>query len=67
MMLNEMCELISKANFLKVRGMPATPLQIFNYSPTGELFKIWEWYEFAVILLLVELSVKTDDMYIGEI
>jgi hypothetical protein len=43
------CEHIAKAGFLKFADtdQPATPEQIFNYSPTGELAEIYTWYQLA--------------------
>lgn len=40
-----MCERI--AFMWGLAGKRVTPLQIFNYSPTGELFMIWEWHDEA--------------------
>lgn len=41
----EKCELISE--YWKWRGFHKTWEEIWNYSPTGELFMIFEWYEEA--------------------
>ena len=43
MTIQQMCERISFMEGLV--GWRRTPLQVFNYSPTGELFMIWEWFE----------------------
>jgi hypothetical protein len=48
MTYKEMCETIAAANILKFQdGTQPTAEQIFNYSPTGELFMIPEWYAIA--------------------
>ena len=45
MTMKEMCEYISKSGLLRHEdGSIPTPIEIFNYSPTGELFMIFEWY-----------------------
>lgn len=45
---NTMCKTIEKAKILqKNNGDYHTADEIFNYSPTGELFMIFEWYEIA--------------------
>jgi hypothetical protein len=41
-----MCELISKY-WAEAKGVNKTPEEIWNYSPTGELYMIHEWYEEA--------------------
>ena len=48
----EMCEEILKADFLTYNNgkKPTTGEEIWNYSPTGELSKVFEWYEIAKIL-----------------
>ena len=45
------CEHIAKAGFVTVDDRPATPEEIFNYSPTGELSQVFFWYRIAVVLL----------------
>jgi hypothetical protein len=40
-----MCELISA--YFASRGIVMSPEQIWNYSPTGELFKVFEWHRMA--------------------
>ena len=51
----EMCELIVKADFLrKEDGTPPTAEEIWNYSPTGELLMVFEWYQTAKRILDVE-------------
>jgi hypothetical protein len=42
--MQEACEHIVKANIFK---RPLSAEQIFNYSPSGELFMIWEWFKIA--------------------
>jgi hypothetical protein len=49
--IKDMCEHIVKAGFLRFHGKAPTAEQIWNYSPTGELYMILEWYEMACILL----------------
>lgn len=41
-----MCELISC--FFRSRGVHKTPEEIFNYSPTGELFELVDWYRMSL-------------------
>jgi len=44
----EMCDVIVTADFLRKKdGRALTSEEIFNYSSTGELFMIFEWYEIA--------------------
>lgn len=46
----EICEFIAEADILRNKaGEPPTAEEIFNYSPTGELFMISVWYEQAKI------------------
>jgi hypothetical protein len=40
-----MCELISQ--FFRSRGIERTPEEIWNYSPTGELSMVFEWFHKA--------------------
>ena len=47
----EMCEFISWSGMFKREGKPLTAEEIFNYSPTGELFMITEWHAQAVEFL----------------
>jgi hypothetical protein len=51
--MKDMCEHIVKANFLFHKGTDNlfSAEEIFNYSPTGELFMVFEWYRYACILL----------------
>ena len=42
----EMCEAISKAD--EIAGGSETPMDIQNYSPTGELFMIPFWFMDAI-------------------
>jgi hypothetical protein len=46
--IKEMCETIEKANLFKE---PKTAKEIFEYSPSGELFEIFGWYAEARIKL----------------
>jgi len=43
----EMCELISKF-LLETKGVEMTWEEIWNYSPTGELFLVYEYYDRAL-------------------
>jgi hypothetical protein len=46
--MQEMCETIERAGFVKKKdGTLLTAREIFEYSPTGELVMIWEWYALA--------------------
>jgi hypothetical protein len=48
----EMCEAIVEAGILRKRdGSAPTWLEVFEYSPTGELFMVFGWYEMAKSLL----------------
>jgi hypothetical protein len=50
--IRQMCEHIEKAEILAFKdGSRPTAKQIFNYSPTGELYKIWDWYDMACFIL----------------
>ena len=44
----EMCEYIAAAKFLSRDEHYLTAEEIFNYSPTGELYMLFEWYGIAV-------------------
>lgn len=58
----EICEHIAKANFLFKEGtdIPLTADEIWNYSPTGELFMLHEWYENACKILNFRLEDETE-------
>lgn len=46
--MRQMCEIIEKSNILVLdNGESPTAVQIFNYSPSGELFEIFSWYALA--------------------
>jgi hypothetical protein len=50
--MQEMCETIVKADFLRRKdGTAPTAREIFDYSPTGELFMVFEWYQTAKLIL----------------
>lgn len=50
--MREMCETIERADFLrKPDGTAPTAREIFDYSPSGELFMVFAWYEQAQGLL----------------
>jgi hypothetical protein len=43
-----MCETIVEADILRSKdGETPTAEDIFNYSPGGELFMVFQWYELA--------------------
>ena len=44
----EMCEYIAAAKFLNRDEHYLTVEEIFNYSPTGGLYILFEWYGIAV-------------------
>lgn len=50
-----MCKLIERANIFKTKK---TAKEIFNYSSTGELFMIHEWYEIAKNKLKKEAKIE---------
>lgn len=52
----DMCELISK--FWASKGIHKTWEEIWNYSPTGELFEVFFWYEEAKEWNLNEKQLK---------
>ena len=44
----DMCKVIVKSGILRKQdGTPPTAEEIWNYSPNGELFMIFEWYAAA--------------------
>jgi hypothetical protein len=47
MTYKEMCETISK-HWAEHHNVIRDAKSIFNYSPTGELFMVHEWYDEAV-------------------
>lgn len=48
----QMCEHIVKADFLRKKdGSRPTADEIWRYSPTGELFMVFAWYEAACKIL----------------
>lgn len=48
-LMSDVCQFVADwDNFLHEPIPPRTADDIFNYSPTGELFKIWEWWETAL-------------------
>lgn len=47
--IEDMCLEIEKGKFLKDKeGKNPTATEIYNYSPTGELFMIFTWYGMAI-------------------
>ncbi|RLI34172.1 hypothetical protein DRO66_09240 [Candidatus Bathyarchaeota archaeon] len=52
MTMKDMCEKIVEADFLTDEvGNKPTAEEIFNYSPTGELSQVFEWYNKACVIL----------------
>lgn len=50
--MQEMCTIIANSKILeKQDGTNPTAEEIFNYSSTGELYMIFEWYELAQMTL----------------
>jgi len=50
--MKDMCETIEKAGILEKKdGTAPTAKEIFEYSSTGELFMIFEWYAIAKKIL----------------
>ncbi len=45
----QMCEVIAE-EFSLTLGRKITPEEVWNCSPTGELFMIYEWYQKALEL-----------------
>lgn len=51
----QMCETIVEAKILEKRdGTSPTAEEIWNYSSTGELYMIFEWYQDAIAKLKYE-------------
>jgi hypothetical protein len=51
MTFKAMCEEIVAADFLRKKdGTAPTAEEIWRYSPTGELYMIFEWYETALVV-----------------
>ena len=54
MTMKEMCEKIVESDILrKPNGEAPTAREIFEYSPSGELFMVFEWYDKAVEVIKV--------------
>jgi hypothetical protein len=50
--MKQMCEHIVKADLLeRPDGTKPTAKEIFNYSSTGELYMVFEWYKMACEVL----------------
>jgi hypothetical protein len=54
MTFKQMCETIVKARRLLDPNDTATAEQIYDYSPTGELFQIHFWYAEAIVALKLQ-------------
>ena len=51
----DICEVIETSGILKKKdGSNPSAIEIFNYSPTGELFMINEWFDIALMKLEFE-------------
>lgn len=51
MTLKEVCEEIEKSQILiRADGRHPTAREIYEYSPTGELIMLNEWYEIAKVV-----------------
>lgn len=57
----EMCEVISKY-WLETTGQYRSPDDIWNYSPHGELFMVFHWYNQADMYYKVKDELETDDV-----
>jgi hypothetical protein len=61
--IGEMCEVIADSEIItKPDGTHPTAKQVFNYSPTGELFMIWDWYEQAKCVVNAKTKPVTMEM-----
>ncbi len=50
MTYREMCEAIERAGIVRrADGTAPTEREIFEYSPTGELDRVHEWYAMALL------------------
>jgi hypothetical protein len=54
----EICEVIESAQILYCGDRPATAKEIWEYSPSGELYMLPEWYGLAVI----KIGIENDDI-----
>ena len=62
MTLRDICELIARAQRLtNPDGTHPTAPEIFSYSPTGELWCIFYWYEEARAFLLARGEITEDE------
>jgi hypothetical protein len=53
-----MCDVIVRADILRKKdGSKLTAEEIFNYSPTGELYEIFSWYEYAQKVIAAQDSI----------
>lgn len=58
----QMCELISKEEILtKKDGTNPSWEEIYSYSPTGDLFMIFEWYYQALAWSVMKHELKRED------
>jgi hypothetical protein len=57
--IREMCETIERARILrKTDGTHPTAREIFEYSPTGELYMLCEWHQLALEVLGKEMKTE---------
>lgn len=60
MTMKDMCDTIVESGILKRKdGSSPTSEEIFHYSPTGELFMIFGWYEIALLVLKARAEVTS--------
>jgi len=52
MTMKEMCEIIVESGILrKPDGTSPTAREVFDYSPSGELSMVLEWFDTAMLVL----------------
>lgn len=57
--MKEMCELIVKADIIRKKdGNKFKPEEVYEYSPTGELSMIFDWYNIAKIKMKAEKTLS---------
>ena len=60
MTFKDMCDVIVSAKFLCNKdGTLRTSEEVFNYSATGELYMIFEWYQIALVMLEKRAELNT--------
>lgn len=59
----KVCTILEKSKTLtKSDGTHPTAKEIWNYSPTGELFMIWEWWFRLRLELLLKAITESDGL-----